>query len=237
MFNPNPRIERRPIGPRHDCYVIDDALLEPERWVEFAVEQRGRFAELRRNAYPGPELALPDEATAQLGEFFDRHLRRALGARRTLRRMGRLSLATHAPETLHPWQCFCHVDHMRVPPEQLVAASVLYLFRDPALGGTGFYMPRRPPDDIARLVQAAAEWPSERFHAETGIVRGYMSESNAWFQKVLAVEPRWNRMIVYPGTVMHSGDITAPSLLSEDPRHGRLTINGFFVCSRALEAA
>jgi hypothetical protein len=53
---------------------------------------------------------------------------------------------------------------------------------------------------------------------------------------VLAVEPRWNRMIVYPGTVLHSADIIAPRLLSGDPRTGRLTINGFFACTRSLSA-
>ena len=73
--------------------------------------------------------------------------------------------------------------------------------------------------------------------AETGIARGYMCDSNDWFQKVLEVEPRWNRMVAYPGTVMHSGDIRAPQLLSGDPRRGRLTINGFFACTRALSAA
>ena len=49
----------------------------------------------------------------------------------------------------------------------------------------------------------------ERFHAETGIARGHV-RFNDWFQKVLEVEPRWNRMVAYPGTVMHSGDIRAP---------------------------
>ena len=40
------------------------------------------------------------------------------------------------------------------------------------------------------------------------------------------MEPRWNRMVAYPGTVMHSGAIRAPQLLSDDqPR--ALTINGF----------
>ena len=48
MFNPRPRIERLAIGPRHDCLVIDDALLEPERWVEYAATHRGDFAELER---------------------------------------------------------------------------------------------------------------------------------------------------------------------------------------------
>jgi len=233
MFNPNPRIQRLAIGPRHDCLVIDDALLEPERWVEHALEHRDAFAERAGNAYPGPELPLPEAATAQLEAFFAAHLRRRLGGRRTLRRMGRLAMTTATPESLHPRQCFCHVDHLDVPPGHMIAASVLYLFRDPALGGTGFYMPRRPPADIARLVQAAAEWPAERFHAETGIARGYMRESNAWFEKVLEVEPRWNRMIAYPGTVMHSADID-PRRLSTDPARGRLTINGFFACTRSL---
>jgi hypothetical protein len=236
MFNPNPRIERLAIGPRNDCFVIDDALLEPERWVEYAVAHRGDFTELERNAYPGIELALPENATAQLEAFFALHLRRQLGGRRTLRRMARLSLATTTPENLSPRQCFCHVDHLQVPPGHAIAASVLYLFRDPALGGTGFYIPKKPPGEIAELVQSAAEWPPERFHAETGIARGYMSESNAWFHKVLAMEPRWNRMIVYPGTMFHSGDIFAPQLLSGDPRLGRLTVNGFFTCTRALAA-
>jgi hypothetical protein len=236
MFNPNPRVERLAIGPRHDCLVIDDALLEPERWVDYAVARREAFAGRGGNAYPGPELALPESATDQLEAFFALHLRRRLGARRTLRRMGRLAMTTTAPEALRPRQCFCHVDHLDVPPGHLVAASVLYLFRDPALGGTGFYMPKRPPEEIARLVMATVEWPPERFHAETGIARGYMTESNDWFHKVLAVEPRWNRMIVYPGTVLHSADIHAPELLSDDPRRGRLTINGFFACTRALSA-
>jgi hypothetical protein len=236
MFNPRPRIERLAIGARHACFVVDDALLEPERWVEHAVANRDRFAELDRNAYPGPELALPEDATAQLEAFFSRHLRRGLGGRRTLSATSRLSLATRPPASLRPWQCFCHVDRLQARRGQLIAASVLYLFEDARLGGTGFYMPKRPPDEIERLVQAAAEWPPDLFHAETGIARGYMTESNGWFQKVLAVEPRWNRMIVYPGTVMHSGDIAAPELLSEDPRRGRLTINGFFACTRALAA-
>jgi hypothetical protein len=237
MLNPRPRIERIAIGPRHDCFVIDDALLEPERWVEYATAHRDEFAELERNAYPGIELPLPEPAEAQLEAFFALHLRRRLGARRTLRRMARLSLATTAPDRLAPRQCFCHADHLDVPPGHAIAASVLYLFRDPALGGTGFYMPKKPPGEIARLVRAATEWPAERFHGETGIARGYMTDTNAWFHKVLAVEPRWNRMVVYPGTVLHSADIASPQLLSADPRLGRLTINGFFACTRSLTGA
>ncbi|MFY8123555.1 MAG: DUF6445 family protein [Silanimonas sp.] len=39
-------------------------------------------------------------------------------------------------------------------------------------------------------------------------------------------------MIVYSGTVFHSGEIAHPERLSDDPAIGRLTINGFFTCRR-----
>ena len=37
-------------------------------------------------------------------------------------------------------------DHYRI------GASVLYLFKDPALGGTNFFVPRRPQAEIDLLV-------------------------------------------------------------------------------------
>ena len=33
MFNPDPRIRTIPIAGGHACHVVDDALLQPERWV------------------------------------------------------------------------------------------------------------------------------------------------------------------------------------------------------------
>jgi hypothetical protein len=41
-------------------------------------------------------------------------------------------------------------------------------------------------------------------------------------------------LIFYSGTVFHSGHITAPERLCDDPRRGRLTLNGFFTCRRNL---
>jgi len=47
------------------------------------------------------------------------------------------------------------------------------------------------------------------------------------------VPARWNRMIFYAGTIFHSGEIAHPQLLTDDPRTGRLTLNGFFTCRRS----
>ena len=34
MFNPNPHVQTLALGGRPVCHVIDDAQLEPERWID-----------------------------------------------------------------------------------------------------------------------------------------------------------------------------------------------------------
>ena len=236
MFNPHPRIEAVPIGGRQSCYVIDDALLDPDALVAHAVAHRETFVETGHNAYPGPELRMPDAFSAQLDAFFAAHVRRLLGARRTERMYSRLAITATPPERLAPAQSICHVDRLSVDPGQCVIAAVLYLFRDPALGGTGFYAPKHPPETIVPLVLDAGALDAAAFEAKYGLRTGYMTASNAWFEKVASVPARWNRLIFYTGTIFHSGEILHPELLTDDPRTGRLTLNGFFTCRRSASA-
>ena len=236
MFNPRPRVESIAITPRHACHVIDDALLEPERWIDFAAVNAHDFVESGHNAYPGPELRMDDGVSAQLDAFFALHLRARLGARRTERMYTRMSIATRAPQDLHPRQRIPHVDRLDAARTQCLAASVLYLFHDASLGGTNFYMPRRPQPEILQLMADANTLPVDEFQRATGIGPAYMRGSNAWFEQVLSVPARFNRLIVYDGGLFHSGDIASPEKLTADPRRGRLTFNGFFVCRRALAA-
>lgn len=232
MFNPRPRIDAIAIADGHVCYVVDDALLEPQRWVDYAAERATEFERSPHNAYPGPELRMPDEISANLDAFFATHVRRLLHARRTLRMYSRLSLATASPETLNPRQWICHRDRMAVETGQCIAASVLYLFRNSTLGGTSFFIPRRPAHEIAVLVHESGTLPSADFARKYGLPPGYMTASNAWFEKVLTVPAQWNRLIFYDGSLFHCGDIASPDKLSDDPRTGRLTLNGFFTCRR-----
>ncbi len=39
-------------------------------------------------------------------------------------------------------------------------------------------------------------------------------------------------MIFYDGRIFHSGEIGSAQALNGDPMTGRLTLNGFFTCSR-----
>lgn len=232
MFNPRPRIQAVPITSGQNAWVVDEVLLDPGQLVDFAAQQPERFADSPHNAYPGPELRLPDVLLQPLSAFFSQHLRERLGARRVQRATARLSLTTRAPHALQPRQSLCHVDRLEATPQQTIAATVLYLFDRPELGGTSFFVPRRPIAEIAALIRDSAALDAAAFEARHGIAPGYMVDGNAYFDRVATVSARFNRLVAYNGAIFHSGDIRRPELLSDDVRSGRLSLNGFFVCSR-----
>jgi hypothetical protein len=66
MFNPHATPHALPLHDGHVCLVLDDALLEPARIVELACRYREDFREVGYNAYPGPQLPLPESFSAQL---------------------------------------------------------------------------------------------------------------------------------------------------------------------------
>ena len=145
MFNPHPVIRTIPIPGRHPCVVIDDLLPEPEKMVAFGAARRDAFAVDGGNYFRGPEVAMAEDFTALPGEFFTLHVRHFLRAGHLLQAASRLSIVTKPAPALNPMRRICHVDMMvgarRLEPEagEGMAASVLYLFRDPDLGGTSFY--------------------------------------------------------------------------------------------------
>ncbi|MFZ2991088.1 DUF6445 family protein, partial [Ideonella sp.] len=154
LFNPDARLSSVPLGGGQQCLVLDDALAEPERLVEWA--RTAAFAAPDGFPYPGRVVPAPYDLTSRLNDYFGQHLRSRLGGRRTLDAQARLSLVTTPPEALAPCQWLCHRDRIAEDPRKvLFAASVLYLFRDPALGGTSFYRPRRSPAETDQLVAAS----------------------------------------------------------------------------------
>lgn len=232
LFNPSPRVDRIDLPGGRVCLVVDDALRNPEALRQLAITRRGDFVHAPFNAYPGVELPMPGEISRQLDDFFRLHIRSLLGCRRTLRMHSRLAMATTPANQLLPPQWLCHRDDSWVDPGHAIAASVLYLFEDASLGGTNFYAPRLGPREVDLLVHDSSTLDAAGFTARHGWQPGYMSGSNAWFERIGSVQPRWNRIIFYDGRMFHSGEIGNARALNGDPATGRLTLNGFFTCSR-----
>ena len=136
------------------------------------------------------------------------------------------SLVTLGEGELSPLQRIPHYDHSGGE----VIAIMHYLLGSET-GGTAFYRHRRTgfetitPDREAAYNVALAQdereygMPPARFcHGDTD-----------WFEMIDEVEAVPDRLVLYRGRQLHSGVIPDASVLSSDPRKGRLTINMFLI--------
>lgn len=231
-FHPRPRIEALALPEGREALVIDGALENPDELVDLATQYQHLFEPAAAYAYPGVELWVHEQVLGRITDFFAQHLRSRLGARRTLQASARLSLLTRPAAELGPRQWFCHRDDDGLPDGEMVAAGVLYLFHDAALGGTSFYRPRLPAADTAQLVNDALHLDGAVFTARWGIGAGYQTGDNAAFERVAQVPAAYNRLVVYDGGVFHSSDAADAPPAAADPQRGRLTLNTFLRCSR-----
>lgn len=236
LFNPQPRVQVLEPAPGLRVVVLDDVLLQPETVVQWAAAHR--FQAPEGNLYPGQVMGLPDEFDARLRDCFWQHGRGPLGLRRCHAAYVRLAMATTPPEALQPLQWLCHRDRITLDaPDEMFAASVLYLFHDAALGGTRFFASRSPATELSALFSDAQTLPPADFSARHGVVPGYPAARLPHFDCIAQVPPAWNRMIIYDGGAYHATAIDRPDLLRDDPFTGRLTLNGFFPCRRQAAAA
>ena len=232
FFNPQPRVSAIPIAPGEFCFLVDEALANPQGLIDWAAAQEFRPAQ--GYPYPGVTIDAPAAVSTLIGDYFAAHARGRLGGRRTLSTTVRLSLVTLAPRELRPVQWQCHRDRLEpVPGDLRLAAMVAYLFRDPALGGTSFYRSLQSEEETMRMIVDAGRMSGAEFGARYGVEAGYLNGSNRYFERLVQVPAAWNRMLFYNGDLFHSGDVVSPAPDAADPRRGRLTLNGFFTCRRA----
>lgn len=228
MLNPALQASTWPLGILAPAVVLDDVLAEPDSLRQLAARHAGAFARSAANAFPGLELPLPDGATATLVQALEPHYTALLGvaAGACLGAHARLSLVTLPPSELRPIQRQCHRDRLGEAPGERIVAAVLYLFEDPLLGGTAFFTPRQAAAATEQLMARMAQASDAEADALLG-PRAYLTQSNAYFERVGVVPARWNRLVAYDGQQFHGSCIAQPERLHPDPLRGRLTLNLF----------
>jgi hypothetical protein len=143
-----------------------------------------------------------------------------------------LSLLTSPADQLSLMQRICHIDP-NADAGRAKFAALVYLFGDERLGGTSFYRWRNEElvwKGVGLLRRDAAQgedFLKQHFTTFREPPR-YMTESNDVAELLHTVPARFNRFVFYSGDTPHTGAITAPELLSADPKKGRLTLNLFF---------
>ena len=110
-FNPNAKVQFHEITDGRNCAIIDDALLNPEALVNFAVQYAEHFAMM--GVPPGPRLVLHERLLENLRQFIRFTLCRHFPMYRSgIQLTGCLSNITIRPENLSHLQRLCHADKL-----------------------------------------------------------------------------------------------------------------------------
>ena len=210
--------------------IIDDLVMDPQ-WLIDAAGQGSPFQTDPANFYPGvrkpaPQLyqqALQTALLPLLQAVFNQQ------ASRLHCMQAAFSLSTTPPSQLRPIQMLPHID--TTTPQQL--AMVHYLC-GPEQGGTSFYRHRETGFErisTERLAGYSACLKAGAQAAQLHLHPSYIDGDTPMFQRMYQVEAKANRAIIYPGNLLHSGDIRQGSGLVADPKFGRLTISSFLQLS------
>ncbi len=210
------------VGNEQEAVLQTDATLErPHDLVELAASSAFTPAYSPAGGYPGLRARLPDDYISSIvgalaGPLSDAF---ALGPIRPVWANGALSMVTLSTDALVPPQRAPHVDSTH--PMQF---AILHYLCDERFGGTSFYRHRSTgfeTIDDARL----AVYSGRR--REEMAPQGYVDDGAPWFERTARISASFNRLIAYRSCVLHSGHVPDASLLSADPKAGRLTANVF----------
>ena len=211
---------------RTPVIVIDEPIVTPKELIQYACT-RAEFKPDEKVAYPGVraelpreymETLLPDLVTLiyeiyKLPPSYTCDLVLAV-----------FSLITRQPENLAPLQRIPHYDtHSRN-----YFATVHYL--NPGnFAGTGIF--RHRPTGYERLskdrFQEYVRAAESHMKANGLPAAAYISSSDDHYELVAEIKYRPNRLVLYPGNLLHSPLVQAPRDINGDPATGRLTANLF----------
>lgn len=203
--------------------IMDNFVAEPGQLIDIAArmkfEPAGKF-------FPGIRAVAPMEYQRflldSLGPFFKDYFN--IGRDRFKLTMCHYSLVTTPAEKLSVVQRIPHVDSF----DGQGLASVHYLFKK-GLGGTAFYRHRKTGFEV--LNESRKPLYFQSLESENGgpdmPPPEYINGDTALFQQIARQEGVFNRIIVYPRNVLHSGCIDKNFVFDENPLTGRLSINSF----------
>ncbi|MDC8785063.1 DUF6445 family protein [Roseateles koreensis] len=213
----------------HPVIFIDDFLEDPQAMLDAAClakfEPYPGVSE--KKGYPGIRAQAPADYSANLTALLDPLIRVNFGIPEQLalrKSICAFSLTTTPEQELGPLQRTPHFDastshHMAV---------LLYLC-DERHGGTGFY--RHNATGLRQITPETREHYLDVYYDEINQRRPlprYFDQSDEQFTFLGGMPARFNRLVVYPGSLLHSACINPALSLDSNPRSGRLTVNTFY---------
>ena len=223
-----PDIRSVSIG-EHQVVFIDNFLENPQALIEAACN--AQFAPAPgnevRKGYPGVRAPIPAEYSGELTALMEPLIRLNFGVPEDLplrKSECTFSLTTTPPAELGPLQRTPHFDAST--PHHM--AVLLYLC-DEEHGGTAFY--RHKATGLQQITRENSGPFLDAYYAELNARAPkprYFDASDEHFELLGVMPARFNRLVIYRGSLLHTAVINPALSISGDPRRGRLTANSFY---------
>jgi hypothetical protein len=223
------RPELRRVGKQQSPVVVIDGFSGDARAVAVLADALAPFPNVRSGYYPGVRRIITradaeaDAYVVQTCQAAAQFIAGAFDSDSFDLVEASFSMVTAQPSELQPAQRAPHFDS----PDPSYLALLHYL-RVPDGSGTAFY--RQRSTDIERVTEAnIAQFVTTAKHeaAQLGPDAGYIQGSDRFFEQIAAVEAVPDRLVIYQGSLLHSGIIPPGMMFSADPQVGRLTANLF----------
>lgn len=212
-------LERQPV------MVIDSFMPEPEGLVAYA-ESGASFRASPHDYYPGVRKPTPPQYAADLCAKYAKLLREifALGETEPHALLSALSITTTRPDALRPIQRLPHFDTS--DPQQL---AVVHYLCEARHGGTSFYRHRKTGYETISQdrLRGYAGLLKRQVMTEYAPPPSYMDGDNPLFERIASFDAQFNRALIYPGNLLHSGNIWQLTTGMQCARAARLTANTF----------
>jgi hypothetical protein len=201
---------------------IGEVLEDPEGVAALGFAQS--YAEDRGNFYPGVRAPVPREFSAALRDWLTPILQGGgvLEADRVLcRDESFFSVVTTASKDLLPIQCIPHYDST----EPNLFAAVIYLC-DTRFSGTSFYRHRKTGcEEITAGNRKNYQLALDDELRLYGVPKKeYMNGDSVLFESVFSTTLKFNSAVIYPGRVLHAGNIHREFESPRDRSEWRLTV-------------
>jgi hypothetical protein len=225
----NPEFNCRVITVGEECstvLIIDDLFTDVSALYDH-VRVNVKFAPDADSYYPGVRAKLPIDYGSALMEFADACIREHHPIESGLKATpysAFYSIVTSPEARLAPLQRIPHFDHQ----DQTAYAAMHYLAPG-EFGGTGFF--RHNPTGFERIGHDRREpylASVAAFIAEHGEPPpAYINASTDQYELLASISYKPNRLLIYPGNLLHSGLINSDTDIYSGQGLARLTANVF----------
>jgi hypothetical protein len=222
-FNDNPQVKLAHIGRRAIAVSrIDNVLHDPEGVAALGFAQS--YAQDRSNLYPGLRAPMPESFSTAFRAWLTPILQRngmLEGSRAIHRDSSFFSVVTTASTDLLPIQRIPHYDST----DPSLFAAVIYLC-DTRFSGTSFYRHRKTGyEEITEENRNNYQLALDNDMRQHGAPKQeYINGDSLLFEVIFSNELKFNSAIIYPGRILHAGNIKRQFNPPKDASEWRLTV-------------